>query len=62
MPIYITPSQVLLKEGIIAMVELYCKLIIIKRRTFDQVPDILKNDVESRLKELGYDVNGDNTN
>lgn len=44
------------------MVELYCKLIIIKRRTFDQVPDILKNDVESRLKELGYDVNGDNTN
>lgn len=40
------------------MIEIYCKLIINKRRTFDKVPDDLKKDVESRLKELGYDTNG----
>lgn len=41
------------------MVEIYCKLIINKRRTFDRVPDIFKNEVESKLNELGYDTNGD---
>lgn len=41
------------------MIELYCKLIIGKRRTFDRVPDNIKTDVEARLKELGYDTNGD---
>jgi hypothetical protein len=41
------------------MIEIYCKLIIGKRRTFDKVPDIFKDDVEARLKELGYDTNGD---
>lgn len=41
------------------MIELYCKLIIGKRRTFDRVPDNIKTDVETRLKELGYDTNGD---
>lgn len=41
------------------MVEIYCKLIIGKRRTFDKVPDTFKSDVEKRLKELGYDTNGD---
>ena len=41
------------------MVEIYCKLIISKRRTIDKVPDNFKMDVENRLKELGYDVNGD---
>lgn len=41
------------------MVEIYCKLIIGKRRTFDKVPENFKMEVESRLKELGYDTNGD---
>lgn len=40
------------------MVEIYCKLIINKRRTFDAVPENFKVDVEARLKELGYDTNG----
>lgn len=40
------------------MVEMYCKLIIEKRRTFDRVPDNFKMAVKSRLKELGYDTNG----
>lgn len=40
------------------MVEIYCKLIIGKRRSFDRVPDEFKTDVENRLKELGYDTNG----
>ena len=40
------------------MVEIYCKLIIAKRRTFDQVPDSFKVSVEERLRELGYDTNG----
>ena len=41
------------------MVEIYCKLIIGKRRTFDKVPENFKIEVETRLKELGYDTNGD---
>lgn len=41
------------------MVEVYCKLIIGKRRSFDRVPEEFKIDVENRLKELGYDTNGD---
>ena len=41
------------------MIEIYCKLIINKRRTFDRIPDTFKMDVENRLKELGYDTNGD---
>lgn len=41
------------------MVEIYCKLIIVKRRPFDRVPDNFKAAVEERLKELGYDTNGD---
>ena len=41
------------------MVEMYCKLIIAKRRTFDKVPDNFKNEVKNRLSELGYDINGD---
>lgn len=41
------------------MVELYCKLIIAKRRAFDKVPENFKSEVEVRLKELGYDTNGD---
>lgn len=40
------------------MIEMYCKLIIEKRRTFDRVPDAFKAKVEARLKELGYDTNG----
>ena len=41
------------------MIEIYCKLIIGKRRTFDRVPGEFKMDVENRLKELGYDTTGD---
>lgn len=41
------------------MVEIYCKLIIGKRRSFDRVPDDFKEAVKARLKELGYDTNGD---
>lgn len=41
------------------MVNLYCTLIINKRRTFDQIPNNFKAAVEERLKELGYDKNGD---
>lgn len=41
------------------MVEIYCKLIINKRRTFDRVPDIFKDEVELKLRELGYDTDGD---
>lgn len=41
------------------MVEIYCKLIIGKRRTFDKVPDNFKMEVEARLKQLGYTTSGD---
>jgi hypothetical protein len=41
------------------MVDIYCKLIIAKRKTFDQVPDKFKDEVELKLRELGYDTNGD---
>lgn len=41
------------------MVDVYCKLIISKRRTFDRVPDVFKDEVELKLRELGYDTNGD---
>ena len=41
------------------MVEIYCKLIIGKRRTFDKVPENFKMEVKTRLNELGYDTNGD---
>ena len=41
------------------MIDVYCKLIINKRRTFDRVPDKFKMEVETKLKELGYDINGD---
>jgi hypothetical protein len=40
------------------MVDLYCTLIINKRRRFDQIPDNFKTKVETRLRELGYDTNG----
>ena len=41
------------------MTEVYCKLIIGKRRSFDRVPDAFKGEVKARLHELGYDTNGD---
>ena len=40
------------------MVEIYCKLIINGRRTFEQVPENYKDLVESRLFELGYSTDG----
>lgn len=41
------------------MIEVYVKLIINKRRSFEQVPDNLKEDVKNRLVERGYDQNGE---
>ena len=41
------------------MIEIYAKLIINKRRTFDKVPSKFQTDVKTRLLELGYDTNGD---
>ena len=41
------------------MVDIYAKLIIAKRRSFEQVPSKFKNQVRDRLLELGYDTNGD---
>lgn len=41
------------------MIEMYCKLIIAKRRSFDKVPTEFKKDVEIRLSEQGYNTNGD---
>lgn len=38
------------------MVNLYATLIINKRRTFDQVPEKFKADVEAKLLEYGYDA------
>ena len=40
------------------MIEIYCKLIINKRRSFDKVPDEFKKAVKDRLIDLGYDVDG----
>lgn len=44
------------------MIEIYCKLIIAKRRTIDTVPDKFKESVKARLIELGYDISGDPVN
>ena len=41
------------------MIDVYSKLIIKKKRTFDSIPSQLKEDVKMRLLELGYDTNGD---
>jgi hypothetical protein len=41
------------------MADIYCKLIIAKRKTFDQVPNKFKEEVEVKLRKLGYDTNGD---
>ena len=41
------------------MVEIYVKLIVNKRRTFDQIPYKFKAEVEAKLEEYGYDTNGD---
>lgn len=41
------------------MIEIYCKLIINGRRSFERVPDDLKEAVTRRLSELGYDQNGE---
>ena len=44
------------------MVEIYCKLIIGKRRDFASIPENFKDAVETRLKELGYDIKGEPIN
>ncbi len=41
------------------MVSLYCTLIINKRKTFTDVPVNFRAAVEEKLRELGYDTNGD---
>jgi len=40
------------------MVGVYCMLIINKRRSFDAIPDKFKEEVKEKLKELGYDTDG----
>lgn len=40
------------------MVNLYCTLIINKRRTYDSVPAKFKDEVKTKLMELGYDTDG----
>lgn len=40
------------------MVNIYCTLIINKRRNFDDIREDFKEKVKARLKELGYDQNG----
>lgn len=41
------------------MINLYATLIRNKRRTIDQIPKNLRTAVIDKLKELGYDDNGD---
>ena len=41
------------------MVEIYCKLIIAKRRPFDNIPEVFRSKVKARLAELGYNTDGD---
>lgn len=43
------------------MIELYCTLIINKRRTIDQIPEKFRQEVIEHLKKQGYDSNGDYT-
>ena len=40
------------------MIDLWCKLIISKRRLFTDCPSNLQDAVKARLKELGYDTDG----
>lgn len=40
------------------MVEIYYTLIVNKRRTIDLVPDKFKAAVEAKLRENGYDTDG----
>lgn len=41
------------------MVDLYCSLIIAKRRHFTDIPTEYKDKVQKRLYDLGYDTSGD---
>ena len=41
------------------MIEVYCKLIMEKRRTFASVPEVFKERVQVRLAELGRNTDGD---
>ena len=41
------------------MVEIFAKLIIAKKRTLSDVPENLRERVDDKLAELGYDENGD---
>lgn len=40
------------------MVSVFTDLIIFKVKTFEQVPDSIKDKVEAELKRLGYDTDG----
>ena len=57
MPIY-TKLLLTCREGKIKMVKVYYKLIIEGRRSFDSVPDNLKEDVKAMLNENGYNTDG----
>lgn len=41
------------------MVEIYTRLVINKRRSFDKVPAKFQAEVKAKLLEYGYDTNGD---
>ena len=40
------------------MVNIYCTLIINKRRSFEDIPETFRERVRERLRELGYDQDG----
>lgn len=41
------------------MAELYARLIVAKKRTYESVPTNLKKEVKKILKSWGYDEHGD---
>lgn len=41
------------------MVEAYVTLIVAKRKKFERVSPELKSEVRQRLRDAGYDTNGD---
>lgn len=41
------------------MVDVFADLIILKVKTFEQVPDTIKEDVKEELSRRGYDTDGE---
>lgn len=51
-------EKFILREEMINMVDVYCTLIILGRKTFEQVPNKLKSKVKEQLNSMGLDENG----